>query len=117
MNKIVIKDQDISIPHFFDVAKIQALFDSFCEPETKKDKVSNLIVLADFLKLDSHADTLRDVLSLINTNMNANGSGNGVNITDELYAICQKLRIAIFAAFKKQAGESFHNFICLYAGS
>lgn len=117
MNVIKIKGQEVKIPHFYDAAKIQALFDSFCEPETKKDKVFNLIALADFLKLDSHADTLRDVLSLINTNMNANGSGHGVNITDELYAICQKLRIVIFAVFKKQAGESFSNFIGLYTGS
>lgn len=113
MNKIVIKDQDISIPHFFDVAKIQALFDSFCEPETKKDKVSNLIVLADFLVIDGHADTLRDLLSLIKANESREGM---VNLADDLYAICKRLQHPIFGAFKKQAGESLSSYIYLYAG-
>lgn len=113
MNVIKIKGQEVKIPHFYDAAKIQALFDSFCEPETKRDKASNLLILAEFLKLDSHADTLREVLSLLNNNMKANGS---VNIADELYTICQKFRIAIFAVFKNQAGESLSNCIYLYAG-
>jgi hypothetical protein len=113
MNVIKIKGQEVKIPHFYDAAKIQALFDSFCEPETKKDKVFNLIALADFLKLDSQADTLRDLLSLINAIESREGMAS---LSDDLYPICKRLQHSVFGAFKQQAGDGLSSYFYIYAG-
>lgn len=113
MNVIKIKGQEVKIPHFYDAAKIQALFDSFCEPETKKDKVFNLIALADFLKLDSQADTLRDLLSLINAIESREGMAS---LSDDLYPICKRLQHSVFGAFKQQANNGLSSYFYIYAG-
>lgn len=112
MSNITIEGKEVSIPDFFDTQAIQALFDSFNKPDSKRSQVFNLVVMADFLKLDDEADTLRDLLSLIDRSK----ASKSINIAEDLYAICKKLQGIILSRARGLVGESLTNYFYIFVG-
>lgn len=111
-NDITINGQKVAIPHLFDAAKMQALFDSFHKPEDSNTRISNLILLADFLGLYADAVSLRHILNLIEINE----ENKGVNITKQLYDICKTFQSVILQKATSVMGGSMNSFFYLFMG-
>jgi len=107
MKKVIFYNVELEIADFFDAQAVQALFDSLKRPENKSSSVFNLMKIAEYLELNNEVAILDHLLSLIDMNM----SSKAVNIGDELYAICKKIRGYVFQVSHELLGKKLTNYL------